>query len=199
MTKTIRVPSPAAGSGYRVLRGLNGQLTTVPLRDDERALYRLPTMAMDAAIGGPPGSPNFASYNAKDTGGGPVDRFASYNANLATPDGSGDDVDLDTPDGSGDDLGDKIRQLLEGKLDDADLEMLLKLIEGPDDTDAPPSMPAQDRRGRRMGRDQRLTMPTRQQMERLVAEGAARRAERAQKNYSDLCQRFPNMKNARVA
>ena len=69
--------------------------------------------------------------------------------------GSGDDDpsdvdDINAPDSTGFDLGDKIRQLLEGKLDDADISALIALIQ-PDDTDAPTSMPAQDKR-RRMGR-----------------------------------------------
>ena len=79
---------------------------------------------------------------AMDSAGGPVDRFSNYNANLAPPDGSGgEDIDLNSPDSGGDDLGDKIRQLLEGKLDNSDIAMLLQLIERPDDT-----APAQDRR-----------------------------------------------------
>jgi hypothetical protein len=31
MTNTVRVPSPAPGTGYRVIRGTDGRMTTVPL------------------------------------------------------------------------------------------------------------------------------------------------------------------------
>jgi hypothetical protein len=84
--------------------------------------------------------------------------------------------------------------LLEGKLDDADVEMLIKLIQP--DNDAP--APAQDKR-RRMGRDQRLVMPSKAEILRRIAVSGEVRAQRAQKQYTDLCQRFPALKSARVA
>jgi hypothetical protein len=186
MTKTIRVPSPAAGTGYRVIRGRDGRMTTVPLLAADVALYR-PLLAMDAAIGGPPGSPNYRDYNAT----APTDTPRPA-AGSATGDDDPDDFNPAAPD-----TEDQVRQLLEGKLDPADLDALCNLIFGDDDALAP--APAQDKRGRRMGRDQRLTLPSRATMERLVAEGAARRAARAIKSHEALVTRFPALKNARVA
>jgi hypothetical protein len=111
--------------------------------------------------------------------------------------GDPDDVDINTPDSSGDDLGDKIRQLLEGKLDDADIAMLIQLIEGPDETD--PAPPAQDRGKRgRQAHDRLPVMPSKATVERLLAEGAARRAERVLQAHENLTKRFPALKNARV-
>jgi hypothetical protein len=108
--------------------------------------------------------------------------------------GDPDDIDINETDNEGYDLEDKIRQLLEGKLDDADVEMLIKLIQP--DNDAP--APAQDKR-RRMGRDQRLVMPSKAEILRRIAVSGEVRAQRAQKQYTDLCQRFPALKSARVA
>ncbi len=165
MTKTVRVPSPAAGTGYRVIRGTDGRMTTVPLLAADVALYR-PLLAMDAAIGGPKGSPDYASYNATD-----------------------DDPE-DHPAAS--DLEDKIRQLLEGKLDDADIDMLIQLIQ-PDDNGT--TMPAQDRGRRRQAADR---MPSKATVDRLLAEGAARRADRVLKQHADLMKRFPALRGSRV-
>jgi hypothetical protein len=184
-TKLVRVPLPKLGSGYRVLRGLNGQLTTVPLRDDERALYGLPTMAMDGApaIGGPPGSPNYRDYNPTAPTNTP--RPAAGSA-------TGDD-DPDDFNPAADDTEDQVRQLLEGKLSPEDLEALCALI-FPDDT-AP--APAQDRK--RQARDQRLTMPSRAEIMRRIAAAGEVRAARALKSHEALISRFPALKNARVA
>ena len=105
------------------------------------------------------------------------------------------DVDLDTPDSSGDDLRDQIHQLLEGKLDPADIEALLTLIEGPD-TDTAPA-PAQDRR--RQARDQRLVMPSKAEIMRRIAASGEVRAARAVQSHADLVRRFPALASARVA
>jgi hypothetical protein len=105
------------------------------------------------------------------------------------------DVDLDAPDSSGDDLRDQIHQLLEGKLDPADIEALLTLIEGPDDTNT--AVPAQDRK--RQARDQRLTMPSKAEILRRIAASGEVRAARAAKGYEALVARFPALKSARVA
>jgi hypothetical protein len=115
--------------------------------------------------------------------------------------GSGDDdptdIDLAAPDNEGFDLEDKIRQLLEGKLDDADITMLIKLIQPGED---PAPAPAQDRGKRgRQAHDRRPAMPSRATMERLVAEGAARRAERAIRDRDALVKRYPALASARVA
>jgi hypothetical protein len=168
MSKTVRVPSPDRGTGYRVIRGFDGKMTTVPLTGADVALYR-PVMAMDAAIGGPKGSPDYTSYNATD------------------------DLDADVTPGS-EDTQDQVRQLLEGKLDQADIDALCNLI-FPDE-EAP--APAQDRGRRRQAHDRRPVMPSRATMEKLVAEGAARRADRVLREHADLMKRFPALKNARV-
>jgi hypothetical protein len=115
--------------------------------------------------------------------------------------GSGDDdpndIDLDTPNSGGDDLRDQIYQLLGGKLDDADIEMLLKLIEGPDDNTAP--MSAQDRRLQAHDGRRRMVLATdTAEIRRRVAQSGVVRAERAQQQFSNLVKRFPNLKNARV-
>jgi hypothetical protein len=111
--------------------------------------------------------------------------------------GSGDDIeDVNAPDNEGYDLADKIRQLLEGKVDDADIAMLLQLIQ-PDD-DAPAPVAAQDKR-RRMGHDQRLVMPSRAEIARRIAASGEVRAARAVKSHEALISRFPALKNARVA
>jgi hypothetical protein len=168
--KTVRIPSPAAGTGYRVIRGTDGRMTTVPLTNSDVTLYRpLLAMAMDQAM------PKY---------------------------GSGDDdpsdIDLDTPNSAGDDLRDQISQLLAGKVDDASIEMLIKLIEG-DDTDTAPAPAAQDRRGRRMGHDQRLVMPSKAEIARRIAASGEIRAQRAVNAHEALVARFPALKNARVA
>jgi hypothetical protein len=161
-------------------------MTTVPLTSADVTNYR-PLLAMDAAVGGPPGSPNYADYNP--TAPSDMPRPAAGSA-------TGDIDDINDPDNEGFDLEDKIRQLLEGKLDDADVEMLIKLIQ-PEDTDDAPAPAAQDKR-RRMGRDQRLVMPSKAEILRRVAVSGEVRAQRAQKQYADLCQRFPALKSARV-
>ena len=103
-----------------------------------------------------------------------------------------DDVD-DSP--GGEDTEDKVRQLLEGKLDQADIDALCDLI-FPDEDPAPP---AQDRgRGRRQAHDRRPVMPSKATMQRLVAEGAVRRADRVLKQHADLMKRFPALRGARV-
>jgi hypothetical protein len=102
-----------------------------------------------------------------------------------------DDVN-DNPGGT--DTEDQVRQLLEGKLSPEDLDALCDLI-FPDDSAAP--MPAADRK-RRMGRDQRLVMPSKAEILRRVAASGEIRAARAEKQYSDLCRRFPALKHARV-
>jgi hypothetical protein len=144
-------------------------MTTVPLTGADVAFYR-PMLAMDAAM---PGA-----------------KFAGYGSSDDVP----DDVTDDNP--AAPDTEEKVRELLSGKLDPADLDALCNLIFGDDDAPAP--TPAQDRRGRRMGRDQRLAMPSRAMMEKLVAEGAARRADRVLKQHASLMDRFPALKNARV-
>jgi hypothetical protein len=73
--KTVRVPSPAAGTGYRVIRGTDGRMTTVPLTGADVAMYR-PLLAMDAAM---------PKYGSADNG-------------------NPDDIDLNTPDSTSDDL-----------------------------------------------------------------------------------------------
>src|ERR1700693_3982529 len=70
--------------------------------------------------------------------GGPT---MALDAAISDPDDNGD---------GGEDLADKIHQLLDGKLDDADIEALIRLIQ-PEESDNEP-MPAQDRR--RQARDQ---------------------------------------------
>jgi hypothetical protein len=184
MTNTVRVPLPQRGDGYRVIRGMDGKMTTVPLTGADMALYR-PMLAMDAAIGGPPGSPNYRGYNSTAPTNTP--RPAAGSA-------TGDD-DLDDINPAADDTEDQVRQLLEGKLDQADIDALCNLI-FPDE-EAP--MPAQDRRGRR-GRQahdsQRLALDA--LIRQRVAESGTRRAAIAQKQYADLMQRFPALKSARV-
>lgn len=106
------------------------------------------------------------------------------------------DVDLDAPDSSGDDLRDQIHQLLEGKLDPADIEALLTLIEGPD-TDT--AVPARDRRARQAHDSQRLVMPSRAEILRRVAASGEVRSARILKQHADLCRRFPALATARVA
>jgi hypothetical protein len=101
------------------------------------------------------------------------------------------DNDLDTPDSSDDDLRDQIHQLLEGKLDPADIEALLTLIEGPD-TDTAPAP------GRQAHDGWRPTLALDALMRRRVAESGVARAERAQKQIAGLMARFPALKNARV-
>jgi hypothetical protein len=73
--------------------------------------------------------------------------------------------------------------------------MLIQLIQPDEDTAAPA---AQDKR-RRMGRDQRLVMPSKAEIARRIAASGEVRAQRAQQQYSDLCRRFPALKSARVA
>jgi hypothetical protein len=165
-TKLVRVPLPNRGTGYRVIRGTDGRMTTVPLTAGDVANYR-PLLAMDQAM--------------------PAAKFAGY--------GSGDDVPDDVTDDNpaAPDAEEKVRQLLEGKLDPADLDALCDLIFGDDDAPAPA---AQDKR--RMGRDQRLAMPSKATVDRLLAEGAARRADRVLKQHASLMDRFPALKNARV-
>jgi hypothetical protein len=111
-----------------------------------------------------------------------------------------DDIDLDERDDEGYTLGDKVRQLLEGKLDDADLQMLIQLIEGPDDTGTAPAPAAQDRRGpRRQAHDGARKLAMDALIRQRVAESGPRRAAIAQKQVADLMVRFPALKNARVA
>jgi hypothetical protein len=128
-------------------------------------------MAMDQAVGGPMGSPNYASYNTTD------------------------DIDLDTPDSSGDDLSDKIHQLLAGKLDDADIDALCALL----DPDKEPAPPAQDRKRGRQAHDRRPAMPSRAEILRRVAASGEVRAQRVLEQNAKLMERFPALKNARVA
>jgi hypothetical protein len=108
-------------------------------------------MAMDAAIGGPPGSPDYADYNATDDSA---------------------------------DLADKIYELLAGKLEPADLEALIRLIQ-PEEVGI-----AQDRGRRGIALDAL--------MRRRVAEGAQTRARRVIAETADLTKRFPALKGARV-
>jgi hypothetical protein len=172
MVKTVRVPLPNRGDGYRVIRGRDGRMTTVPLTNSDVTNYRS-LLAMDAApVGGPKGSPNYASYNAKD-----------------------DVDDINEPDSEGYDLADKIRQLLEGKLDDADIDMLIKLIQPDDDAPAP----AQDRKRGRQAHDRRPAMPSRAEILRRVSASGEVRAQRVLEQNAKLMERFPALKNARVA
>jgi hypothetical protein len=143
---TIPVPKP--GDGTKILLNHDGTMTC---SWDNR-------MALDAAIGGPPGSPDYADYNAADDNGDPDDS---------------------------NDLVDKIYQLLAGKLEPADLEALIKLIQ-PDD-DEP--MPAQ-------AQDRRLALDA--LIHRRLAQGAQVRARRAQAVTTGLERRFPDLKGARV-
>jgi hypothetical protein len=83
--------------------------------------------------------------------------------------------------------------LLAGKLDDADIEALLALIEGPDDT------PAQDRKRGRQAHDRRPAMPSRAEILRRVAASGEVRAQRVLEQNAKLMERFPALKNARVA
>jgi hypothetical protein len=170
MTKTVRIPLPNRGTGYRVIRGADGRMTTVPLTGADMALYR-PVMAMDQAM---PGA-----------------KFGGY--------GSGDDdptdVDLNTSDNEGFSLEDKVRQLLEGKLDEADLAMLIQLIQP--DEDAP--APAQDRKRQRQAHDSAPKLTLDALIRQRVAESGQRRAAKAQAEIASLMKRFPALKNARVA
>jgi hypothetical protein len=148
-------------------------MTTVPLTGADMALYR-PMMAMDEA--GPPPREDLSK--------------AAW--------GSGDD-DPDDFNPAAPDTEEQVRALLEGKLDPADLDALCNLI-FPDDTDtAPTTMPAQDKRGRRMGRDQRLVMSSKAEILRRIAVSGEVRAARAVKSHEALVARFPALKNARVA
>jgi hypothetical protein len=153
-TKLVRdgfnIPMPKPGDGTRLMCRPDGSLYCSWDRPAAR-------MALDSAIGGPKGSPNYASSNATD------------------------DIDLNTPDSTGDDLRDKIHQLLAGKVDDADIETLLALIEGPDDT------PAQDRkRGGRQAHDRRPAMPSRAEILRRVAASGEVRAQRVLEQNAKL-------------
>jgi hypothetical protein len=113
--------------------------------------------------------------------------------------GSADD-DPDDFNPAAPDTEEKVRELLGGKLSLEDLDALCDLIFS-DDTDtasmpAAPAPAAQDRGRRRQAADR---MPSRATMERLVAEGAARRADRVLKQHADLVKRFPALASARVA
>jgi hypothetical protein len=169
-TKLVRVPLPNRGDGYRVIRGMDGKMTTVPLTGADVALYR-PMLAMDQAMP--------AAKGGYGSGDDPSD-IDNMDDNPAAPD-----------------TEDKVRQLLEGKLDPADLDALCNLIFGDDDAPAPA---AQDRgkRGGRQAHDRRPAMPSKATVARLLAEGAARRAERVLKQHASLMDRFPALKNARV-
>jgi hypothetical protein len=103
----------------------------------------------------------------------------AMDAALGDPDDNDSNVD------GSDDLVDKIYQLLAGKLEPADLEALIKLIQ-PDD-DEP--MPAQ-------AQDRRLALDA--LIHRRLAQGAQIRARRARAELADLGKRFPALKNARV-
>ena len=95
------------------------------------------------------------------------------------------DADINVPDeDGGDDLADKIHQLLDGKLDDADIEQLLELIQGA----APQAQPAP------IAGDRRRGMAT-DELQRRVASGLARQTRTA---TASLVARFPALKNARV-
>ena len=83
----------------------------------------------------------------------PGAKFGGYGSGYDDP----NNIDLDTPNSAGDDLRDQIYQLLAGKVDDASIEMLIKLIEGGDTDTTQAPVAAQDER---MGRDQRLVMPS---------------------------------------
>jgi hypothetical protein len=109
--------------------------------------------------------------------------------------GDPDDTDINEPDSEGYDLADKIRQLLEGKLDDADIDMLIKLIQPDDDAPAP----AQDRKRGRQAHDRRPAMPSRAEILRRVSASGEVRAQRVLEQNAKLMERFPALKNARVA
>jgi hypothetical protein len=111
--------------------------------------------------------------------------------------GSGDDIDdINETDNEGYSVCDKVRMLLEGKLDQADIDALCALIDPDSDT-----APAQDRgRGRRQAHDsQRLVMPSRAEIMRRIAASGEVRAARVLKQHAALVARFPALKNARVA
>jgi hypothetical protein len=155
-------------------------MTTVPLPASDVALYRpMLAMAMDEA--GPPPREDLSK--------------AAW--------GSGDD-DPDDFNPAAPDTEEKVRQLLEGKLDPADLDALCNLIFSDDtDTASMPAAPApagQDRgKQGRQAHDRRPVMPSKATVDRLLAEGAARRADRVLQAHADLMKRFPALKNARVA
>ena len=120
-------------------------------------------------------------------------RTMAMDAAIGGPRGGPDDNDFTTPGAGGYDLEDKVRQLLEGKLSTEDLDALCNLLDPGSDT--APAPVAQDRGRRRQARDQIPSMP---QMQRLVAQGAANRAQRVQDEIADLTKRFPALKTARV-
>jgi hypothetical protein len=93
------------------------------------------------------------------------------------------------------DTEEKVRELLSSKLSQEDLDQLCNLIFRADTGTAPGTV-AQDRR--RQAHDRRPVMPSRAMMEKLVAEGAARRADRVLKQNADLMVRFPALRGSRV-
>ena len=73
MTNTVRVPLPNRGDGYRVIRGTDGRMTTVPLTGADVAFYR-PMLAMDQAMpksggygNGDDGDPDDVNPGSEDT------------------------------------------------------------------------------------------------------------------------------------
>jgi hypothetical protein len=86
----------------------------------------------DGSPGSPGGPDSGLRSNPKDTGNGDPEGTIDYAKN-----NEGDTGGAETFDGvaQDDDIESKIRELLMGKLDDADLEMLLKLIQSDSDTD----------------------------------------------------------------
>ncbi len=143
-------------------------------------------------------SPNGTNYERLYIVRKPFAEAMAFDAAMpkyASGDDDPNDIDLDTPNSRGDDLRDQIHQLLEGKLDPGDIEALIALIEGPDDT-----VPvAQDRRGRgRQAHDQRLVMPSKAEIMRRITKSGELRASASQQQFSNLVKRFPNLKNARV-
>jgi hypothetical protein len=90
-------------------------------------------------------------------------------------------MDAEMQSGGNGDLADNIRQLLAGKLDDADIEMLITLISGG-------SRGAQDRRRRLMAGDAAG-------LQRHVQSSLARRA---QTDTASLLRRFPQAARMRV-
>ena len=158
------MPNYPTRDGFRIPMPKPGDGTKIVCHSDGTMTcsWDRPRMALDAALGSKP-----MGYGSADN--------------------DPDDVDNNP---GGDDTENKVRQLLEGKLEPADLDALCDLIFG-DDAPAPA---AQDRR-RRQARD---AMPSRATMERLVAQGAANRAQRAMDEIANLSKRFPALKGARV-
>jgi hypothetical protein len=94
-----------------------------------------------------------------------------------------DEMPPDTGNNGGGDLPDKIHQLLDGKLEPADVEALIALVMG-DEQDVPAKQPpniAQDR-----------------MIRRAVAQSAKAHARADAEQRSDLMKRFPALQNARV-